>query len=70
MPDESNGWAEYKQRVFYQLDQLTKQVEQLDAKVDKLREDVLVLKVKSWAFGIIGGSIVTALFQAGIRFIK
>lgn len=59
----TNGWNEYKQRVFYQLDQLTERVEKLDGKVDKLREDVVVLKVKAWAFGVIGGGAVLFLFE-------
>lgn len=60
---DNNGWGEYKQRIFFQLDELTKKVDKLDTKVDRLREDVVVLKTKAWLFGIIGGTIVTILLQ-------
>jgi len=67
----SNGdWIRYKELVFFQLKGLTDLTKEMDAKIDAVRNDILILKMKAWAFGIIGGSIVTALFQAGIRFIK
>lgn len=59
----TNGWLEYKQRIFFQLEQLTGRMEKIENKLDKLREDVLILKTKAWLFGIIGGVIVTALSQ-------
>jgi len=68
MPD-NNGWTEYKQRVFFQLDGLTKQVEILDSKVDKLHEDVIILKMKAWAFGIIGGAFVSVIIQLVLNFL-
>ena len=66
----TNGWNEYKQRIFFQLDQLTDQVEKINNKVDKLHEDVLVLKTKAWAFGIIGGGIVTVIFEIALKLFK
>ena len=66
----TNGWIEYKQRIFFQLDQLTKQVETLDKKIDILREDVVILKTKAWAFGVIGGGAVAIVFQLAVNFLK
>jgi len=59
----TNGWIEYKQRIFFQLEQLAERMEKIEDKLDKLREDVLILKTKAWLFGILGGVIVTALSQ-------
>lgn len=72
MPPEEkqNGWSKYEEKVFYQLDQLAAGLEKVEGKVDRLRDDVLVLKTKAWAFGIIGGAIVTALFQIILNLAK
>ena len=77
---QNNGWSEYKQRVFYQLDELTKSVDKLDTKLttsmDKIdeklntvREDVIVLKTKSVLFGLLGGAIITAAFELALKFV-
>jgi len=68
MSPESNGWSRYEEKVFYQLDQLDLHLKELDNKVDKLREDVVVLKTKAWAFGIIGGALVTVVFEFILKF--
>ena len=76
----TNGWSEYKQRVFYQLDELTKSVDKMDTKLttsmekieEKLnvvREDVIVLKTKSVLFGLLGGAIITAAFELALKFV-
>ena len=49
------------------LEQLMEKAEKNEDKLDKLREDVLILKTKAWLFGILGGVIVTALSQFIIR---
>lgn len=67
----SNGdWIRYKELVFFQLKGLTDLTKEMDAKIDAVRNDILILKIKAWAFGIIGGGIVTALFQIAIAFYK
>lgn len=66
----TNGWNEYKQRIFYQLEELTKRVERIDTKMDKLSEDIIILKTKAWLFGVLGGVVVTAVFQFLIAFLS
>lgn len=64
----SNGdWVRYKELIFFQLKGLTELTREMDTKIDTIRNDILILKVKAWAFGIMGGAIVTAAIQLGIR---
>lgn len=58
-----NGWTKAEQKVIYQLDELQTKTEKLEQKIDKLREDVIILKMKAWAFGVIGGAVITFIFQ-------
>ena len=56
-----NGWREYKQRVLYQLDELQSLCNSINEKVDRMKEDVIVLKVKAGLIGGVTGIITSAL---------
>jgi len=58
MPEESgNGFIEYKQLILTQLNDLKEICKETDKKLDKLREEVTVLKVK------------TSIYSAAIAFV-
>ena len=65
--DNINGWPENKKLVEWQLVTLTNKVDKIDTKIDEIKNDVTMLKVKSWIFGLAGGVIVTAVLQIVIR---
>ena len=65
--DNVNGWPENKKLVEWQLVTLTNKVDKIDEKIDEIKNDVTMLKVKSWIFGLAGGVIVTAVLQIVIR---
>jgi hypothetical protein len=64
---ENNGWLEYKQRVLFQLDELQKLCSETNIKLDKLREDVLILKTKAGIYGAIGGIITAAIISILVK---
>jgi hypothetical protein len=59
----TNGWMEYKNRVIFQLDQLGTKTDSIEKKLDALREDVVVLKVKASLYGAAAAFIVTVIVQ-------
>lgn len=71
---EDNGWLEYKNRVLFQLeqtdknikdmnDEINKRLGSLEAKLDKLNTDVVVLKTKAIVYGAVAGFIITVFIQ-------
>lgn len=58
-----NGWNEYKKLVVDTLDRLECNIKELNNKVDKLSEQVVVLKVKASIWGGAIALIVTALLN-------
>jgi len=38
--DESNGWIEYKKLVFYQLELQMKEIEKVNIKLDKVKDEL------------------------------
>lgn len=69
MEENNNGWAEYKRRVLYQLDELTKSNESIEKKLDDLKTDVIILKTKAVLYGAIAGLAVTIVVQVVLQFI-
>jgi len=61
---------EFMYRSSEQLNYLTKKVDEMDAKLTLIVNDVVILKTKAWAFGILGGVVVTAVFQFLIAFLN
>ena len=66
---EDNGWAEYRQRVFFQLDTLTKQVEALQNQYQQLHVDVVVLKAKAAIYGAFASAIIAIILQIFFHFV-
>jgi hypothetical protein len=66
---EDNGWAEYRQRVFFQLDTLTKQMEALQNQYQLLHVDVVVLKAKAAIYGALAGAIFAVALQLFFHFV-
>lgn len=48
-------FAEYHQLIAFRLDDMAKQIDRLDGKVDNLQTGMARLEVKSGAWGAIGG---------------
>jgi CBS-domain-containing membrane protein len=71
---EFNGWVEYKQRVLFQLEDLTERIKILDGKVDitkkdldtkldELKTDLVILKTKIVIYVVIAGFIISIITQ-------
>ena len=60
---DNNGWAEYKRRVLYQLEELTRKSDAIEKKLDDLKTDVVVLKTKAVMYSAVTCFILTAIIQ-------
>jgi hypothetical protein len=67
---DDNGWSEYRQRVFYQLDTLTKQVETMQQEYHQLQIDVIVLKAKAAIYGALASGVIAVGLQIFFHFIE
>jgi hypothetical protein len=57
MAEENGDWKEYKKLVISEIDRLSTQIGCLEKKIDHLRSDVVMLKVKSGIWGLFAGLI-------------
>jgi len=60
MPPE-NDWNEWSKYVLKELERLGNSYEKLDARMDKMSNEITSLKVKSGVWGLIGGAIPVAI---------
>lgn len=66
LTDNETGWLEYRRLILSELERISKALGEVDKKVDALRTDdlsslkveIAMLKVKSGAWGGLGGLIV------------
>ena len=56
-----NGWNEWSKHVLKELERLNDCYVKLDNGIQKVREDIVGLKIKSGIWGIIGGAIPVAV---------
>jgi hypothetical protein len=56
-----NGWSEYQRLVLSELKRLDSDINDLSGKVDRVRMDVAMIKVKIGLWGILGGCIPAAI---------
>jgi hypothetical protein len=63
MDGTNSGWGEYKQRVLYQLEALESVCNNMNKKIDIIKEDVTILKVKAGIYGTIGGLVMAIIFE-------
>jgi len=57
MVNENGDWREYKKLVISEIDRLSGHIGSLESKIDNLRSDVVMLKVKSGIWGLFAGLI-------------
>lgn len=57
------GWGRWENHVILELQRLDNNVEALRQKVEDMKVDVREIKVRSYIYGGIGGSIVVALLE-------
>ena len=57
MAEENGDWREYKKLVISEIDRLSDHIGSLESKIDNLRGDVVMLKVKSGIWGLFAGLI-------------
>ena len=57
MVNENGDWREYKKLVISEIDRLSDHIGSLESKIDHLRGDVVMLKVKSGIWGLFAGLI-------------
>jgi hypothetical protein len=58
---ESNGWSEYQKLVLSELKRLDNDITDLGNKVDRVRIDLAMVKVKVGLWGMVGGTIPAAI---------
>jgi hypothetical protein len=63
LPNEGNGWLEYKRLVLQQLEDLTDEVKVLRGEIVRLRVDVGNLKTQAAFWGGLVGLGASALFS-------
>jgi len=68
--ETGNGWNEYKRLVLKQLEDLTNKTESVENKIDLLRTDVTILKVKAGIYGGIAGFVIAVAFQLLLVLLK
>ena len=61
MAEENGDWREYKKLVISEIDRLSGHILGLERKIDHLRSDVVMLKVKSGMWGLFAGFIPVAI---------
>lgn len=61
--DMEGGWGRWENHVILELQRLDNNVEALRQKVEDMKVDVREIKVRSYIYGGIGGSIVVALLE-------
>ena len=55
---DSNGdWKEYRRMVMSKLEEMRIEIKALKKNIEKLHDDVIMLKVKSGVWGTMGGAI-------------
>ena len=59
--DERESWSEYRRLVMAGLRDLKADIDSVDRKLDKIKEDVLMLKIKAGIFGTVGGAAVSLI---------
>ena len=61
MQQEGNGWSEYQRLVLSELKRLDVDIGELGSKLDRVRIDLAMVKVKVGLWGMIGGCIPAAI---------
>lgn len=61
MPD--NGWTEWSKHVLLELKRLDAGVTALGEKMDKMRTEIAVLKVKAGVWGAVAGMVPVAVYM-------
>ena len=61
MPPTDNGWNEWSKHVLAEIIRLDKSIIILGDKVDRLRTEMAMLKVKSGVWGALAGAIPAAI---------
>ena len=57
MVEENGDWRDYKKLIISEIDRLSSHIGSLESKIDHLRGDVVMLKVKSGIWGLFAGLI-------------
>jgi DNA-binding FrmR family transcriptional regulator len=65
-----DGWTEYKQRVIFQLDQLTDKVDRVETMINEIRENMAILKTKATVYGSLAGLAITIIMQFVFNYIN
>jgi len=56
-PANPNGWNEWSRHVLSELKRLNDAYEAIDGKLNRVRTDIAVLKVKSGVWGFMAGTV-------------
>jgi len=61
MPPGSNSWNEYRRLVLAHLERHEEQLSAIETKVESVRTEIALLKVKSSFFGALSGGIAAGI---------
>lgn len=71
MPDkwEGNGWTTYQKLVLAELERHGEKLEKLEAHLNRVEIEIAMLKVKSGAWGLMGGAVPVVIMLL-VEFLK
>lgn len=70
MTDEgTNGWGEWRRHVLIQMEEHTTALKECNVRLNKVDQDIVMLKVKSSLWGAVAGAIVVVVMLA-ISYLK
>lgn len=69
MSDKENGWREYQRLVLEKLDRHENRLDSIDKSLGKLREEIVILKVKCGMYGVAGG-LIPVLIAALVAYLR
>lgn len=64
MTDKPNGWSEHQRLVLYRLKENRDAIVVLSSKMEDVRTDIAILKVRAGIWGATAGGFVTGLVYA------
>ena len=69
MSDSEDSWLKWSKHVLAEIERFNKTILRIEAKLEKMSNDIIVLNVKAGLWGLLGGAI-PVLIGLGIWALK